>query len=162
MDARMAFKMDGEFLLPADRQSVWECLNDPDVLRQCIPGCKELEKTGETSFSAVVTIKIGPVTATFRGEVQLNDLDPPNGYRIEGQGEGGAAGFARGGAKVVLAEAGEQGTLLTYDVDAVIGGRLAQLGGRLVNGVAKKLADQFFASFAQQVEQDHGDAAAAE
>lgn len=146
----MAFKMDGEFELPASCEAVWEGLNSPEILKLCIPGCQELARTGENGFSAIVKMKIGPVAATFRGAVQLNDLDPPNGYRIEGQGDGGTAGFARGGATVTLTALSETSTLLRYAVDAVIGGRLAQLGGRLVNGVAMKLADEFFAKFAAQ------------
>lgn len=155
----MAFKMDGESVLPAGREVVWTHLNDPETLKACIPGCQELEQKENGGFSAVVKVKIGPVSATFKGSVDLTDLDPPNGYRIVGQGEGGAAGFARGGATVGLTEQ-DGGTLLRYDVDAVIGGRLAQLGGRLVNGVAKKLADEFFTKFAQLIEEKHGAAAA--
>jgi carbon monoxide dehydrogenase subunit G len=145
----MAFNMDGEFVLPASREEVWRGLNDPEVLQRCINGCQELEKTEENSFAARVKMKIGPVSATFNGNVTLSEIDAPNGYRIQGQGDGGAAGFAKGGAKVVLAEA-EGGTLLRYEVDAVIGGRLAQLGGRLIAGVAKKQADQFFTNFAAE------------
>ena len=145
----MAFEMSGEFLLPVGREQVWQGLNDPDVLRRCIVGCEELNKTDDNSFAAKMKMKIGPVSATFNGQVHLRDIDAPNGYRIEGQGEGGAAGFAKGGAKVVLSEA-ESGTLLRYEVDAVIGGRLAQLGGRLIAGVAKKQADLFFANFAAE------------
>lgn len=151
----MAFKMNGESLLPADRDTVWRSLNDAEVLKVCIPGCQQLEQKDGGGFSAVVKVKIGPVSATFKGAVDLTDLDPPHGYRIVGQGEGGAAGFARGGATVGLSEQ-DGGTLLNYDVDAVIGGRLAQLGGRLVNGVAKKLADEFFANFATIVKERHG------
>lgn len=146
----MAFTMTGEVDLPADRQTVWEKLNDPEVLKASIPGCQELEKTSDTSFAAVVGLKIGPVKATFRGKVNLTDLKPPEGYRIEGEGDGGVAGFAKGGATVALAPS-ETGTRLSYNVDAQIGGKLAQLGGRLVNGVAKKLADEFFANFARAV-----------
>lgn len=153
----MAFTMQGSVDLPADRETVWTKLNDPDVLKASIPGCQELEKTSETSFAAVVSVKIGPVKATFRGKVSLDDLDPPNGYTINGEGEGGVAGFAKGSAKVSLTPS-ELGTLLSYDVEAQIGGKLAQLGGRLINGVAKKLADEFFANFAKAVS---GEAAAA-
>ena len=144
----MAMKMLGEVELPASRQEVWVRLNDPDVLRACIPGCQSLEKTGDNGFKAVVKVKIGPVSATFRGNVILGDLDPPNGYRISGEGEGGIAGFAKGGATVMLTDSGA-GTKLAYDVDAQIGGKLAQLGSRLIDGVAKKLADEFFAKFAK-------------
>jgi carbon monoxide dehydrogenase subunit G len=145
----MAFKMDGEMILPASRQQVWAGLNDPEVLRVSIKGCQKLERVGENAFAAEVKMKIGPVSSVFNGRVALCDLDPPNSYRIEGQGDGGAAGFAKGGAVVRLSEV-EGGTLLRYDVNAEIGGRLAQLGGRLINGVAKKQADMFFEAFAAQ------------
>jgi hypothetical protein len=146
----MAMTMTGEYQLPAPQQTVWEKLNDPAVLKACIPGCQELEKTGDNGFRAIATIKIGPVKATFKGAVTLSDLDPPNGYKISGQGEGGVAGFAKGGATVHLAPK-DGGTLLTYNVEAQIGGKLAQLGQRLVNGAAKKVADDFFQSFATAV-----------
>lgn len=145
----MAFAMDGEFILPARREDVWAGLNDPDMLGRCIQGCQKMEKVGDNRFAAEVKMKIGPVSSVFNGTVDLLDLDPPNGYRIEGKGDGGAAGFAKGGARVSLSEV-EGGTLLRYDVSADIGGRLAQLGGRLINGVAKKQADQFFQNFAAQ------------
>ena len=140
--------MTGEVSLPAQRSKIWDMLNDPEVLKVCIPGCQSLEKTSETSFSAVAKIKIGPVGATFKGKVNLSDVDAPHGYTISGEGEGGIAGFARGGAKVALSEA-DGGTLLKYDVEANVGGKIAQLGSRLIDGVAKKMADQFFANFAE-------------
>lgn len=146
----MAMTMTGSFDLPAPREVVWDKLNDPEVLKACIPGCQSLEKTSETGFSAVAKIKVGPVGATFRGKVDLTDIDPPSGYRIAGEGEGGIAGFARGGA-VVRLEAIPEGTRLTYDVEANVGGKMAQLGARLINGVAKTMADQFFAKFEQNV-----------
>ena len=144
----MAMTMNGEAVLPADRNKVWAALNDPEVLKACIPGCQELEKVSDTEFQATVRAAVGPVKATFKGRVQLLDLDPPNGYRIAGEGQGGVAGFAKGGANVRLEDA-EGGTRMTYDVEAQIGGKLAQLGGRLINGVAKKYADEFFANFAK-------------
>lgn len=144
----MAMTMIGEIQLAASREAVWEKLNDPDVLKACIPGCEELEKTDDQGFRAVAKMKVGPVSARFRGKVTLSDLDPPNGYKISGEGEGGVAGFAKGGAKVDLVER-EGGTLLSYHVDAQIGGKLAQLGQRLINGTAKKMADEFFANFAR-------------
>ena len=144
----MAMTMTGEVTLPADRPKVWALLNDPAVLKASIPGCQSLEKTSDTSFAAIVKIKIGPVGASFKGKVQLTDIDPPNGYTIGGEGEGGIAGFANGGAKVQLADSPE-GTLLKYDVQANVGGKIAQLGSRLIDGVAKKLADQFFANLAK-------------
>lgn len=149
----MAMTMKGEVALPADRETVWAKLNDPDVLKACIPGCQTLEKTGDNGFSAVVKLKVGPVGATFKGNVELSDLDPPNGYKISGQGEGGVAGFAKGGAQVRLSERtdGEPGCLLSYDVEANVGGKIAQLGARLIDGVAKKTADQFFNNFAEAV-----------
>ena len=146
----MAMTMSGEVQLPATREKVWAKLNDPEVLRHCIPGCESLEKISDVEFQAVATNKIGPVKARFKGKVRLSDLDPPNAYRISGEGDGGVAGFAKGGAAVALT-ANDGGTLLSYNVEAQIGGKLAQLGQRLVNGVAKKLADQFFSSFAQAV-----------
>jgi carbon monoxide dehydrogenase subunit G len=147
----MAMKMTGEVALPADRKTVWDKLNDPVVLKACIPGCQSLEVTPEGGFAAVAKIKIGPVSATFKGAVTLSDLDPPNGYKISGSGEGGVAGFAKGGAVVKLTDISGRGTLLSYDVEASIGGKLAQLGGRLIDGVSKKMADQFFATFAKAV-----------
>jgi carbon monoxide dehydrogenase subunit G len=143
----MAMTMTGDVSLPADRPKVWALLNDPDVLKACIPGCESLEKTGDNGFAAVVKTKIGPVSATFKGKVELTDIAPLVGYTIKGEGEGGIAGFAKGGAKVSLADA-PGGTLLHYDVDAHVGGKIAQLGARLIDGVAKNLADKFFASFA--------------
>ena len=147
----MAMTMTGEVTLPAAREVVWAKLNDPDVLKACIPGCAQLTKDDDTHFSAVVKVKLGPVKATFRGKVELVDLDPPNGYRIQGEGEGGIAGFAKGGAKVALSDAGEAQTLMRYDVEAQIGGKLMQLGSRLIDSVSKKLADEFFANFAKAV-----------
>jgi uncharacterized protein len=144
---RMAMTMNGEYQLPVARETVWEKLNDAETLKACIPGCEQLEKTSDTEFQAVVTTKIGPVKTRFKGKVTLSELDPPNGYKISGQGDGGVAGFAQGGATVKLADK-DGGTLLTYAVEAQIGGKLAQLGQRLINGAAKKLADEFFRNFA--------------
>lgn len=146
----MAMTMNGTFDLSASREVVFAKLNDPEVLKACIPGCQSLERTGDNGFAAVAKLKIGPVSATFRGKVNLTDIDAPNGYRINGEGEGGVAGFAKGGAQVKLVEI-PTGTRLSYDVEANIGGKLAQLGARLINSVAKKLADQFFAKFAEAV-----------
>jgi hypothetical protein len=131
-------------------QAVWEKLNDPATLKACIPGCEQLDKTSDTEFQTVATTKIGPVKAKFKGKVTLSDIDPPNGYKISGQGDGGVAGFAKGGATVKLA-AKDGGTLLTYAVEAQIGGKLAQLGQRLINGAAKKVADDFFKNFVAAV-----------
>jgi len=146
----MAMTMNGEYQLPAPQQTVWEALNDPAVLKACIPGCESLDKTSDNGFQAVATIKIGPVKAKFKGSVTLSDIDPPNGYKISGQGEGGVAGFAKGGANVKLVPK-DGGTLLSYTVEAQIGGKLAQLGQRLINGAAKKVADDFFGNFAKAV-----------
>ena len=146
----MAMTMAGEVQLAAAREVVWAKLNDPAVLKACIPGCESLEMLGDNEFQAVAVNKIGPVKAKFKGKVRLTDLDPPNGYKISGEGDGGVAGFAKGGATVALAEK-DGGTLLSYNVEAQIGGKLAQLGQRLVNGAAKKMADDFFAKFAANV-----------
>ncbi len=142
----MAMTMSGEYQIAAPREVVWQKLNDADTLKACIPGCESLEKISDTEFQAVAVNKIGPVKAKFKGKVKLTDLDPPNGYRISGEGDGGIAGFAKGGATVGLTEK-DGGTLLTYNVEAQIGGKLAQIGQRLVNGAAKKLADEFFQKF---------------
>ena len=146
----MAMTMSGEVQLNASRPDVWAKLNDPAVLKSCIPGCELLEKSSESEFQAVATVKVGPVKARWKGKVRLSDLDPPNSYRISGEGEGGVAGFAKGGALVSLADK-EGGTLLTYNVEAQIGGKLAQLGQRLINSAAKKTADDFFAKFKEVV-----------
>jgi carbon monoxide dehydrogenase subunit G len=141
----------GEYRIPAPREAVWAALNNPDVLKASIPGCEELTKTSDTELVAKVVAKIGPVKAAFGGKVTLSDLDPPNGYTITGEGQGGAAGFAKGGAKVRLEPAdGGTATVLHYAADAQIGGKLAQIGSRLVEGTAKKLADEFFTAFAAQ------------
>jgi len=139
-------KMNGEQLIAAPRTRVWDALNDPEVLKQCIPGCQTLEKEADDRLKATVAIKIGPIGAKFAGAVTLSELDPPNSYVISGEGQGGTAGFARGGAKVTLADEGE-GTRLTYTVDAEVGGRLAQVGGPIVDATAKQLAGTFFKRF---------------
>jgi carbon monoxide dehydrogenase subunit G len=148
----MAMTMSGEQQLAAPRETVWKALNDPAVLKACIPGCETLDLIGDNEFQAVATNKIGPVKARFKGKVRLTDLDPPNGYRISGEGDGGVAGFAKGGATVKLSDK-DGGTLLTYNVEAQIGGKLAQLGQRLINSAAKKTADDFFVKFAAAVTQ---------
>ncbi|WP_420348476.1 SRPBCC family protein [Pelagibius sp.] len=153
--------MTGQYRIEAPRQAVWEALNDVEVLRACIPGVEEIEKTSDTEFTAKVKAKVGPVSARFAGAVTLSDLDPPNGYTISGEGKGGAAGFAKGGAKVRLEEDGG-GTLLNYDVEAKVGGKLAQIGSRLIDGTAKKMADDFFSRFAETVGAAPAEAVAAE
>ncbi|HLZ64917.1 MAG TPA: carbon monoxide dehydrogenase subunit G [Aliidongia sp.] len=142
--------MTGEYRIAAPRAKVWAALNDAEILRQSIPGCDEIEKTSDTSFTAKVTAKVGPVKASFGGKVTLSDIDPPNGYTISGEGSGGVAGFAKGGAKVALVDDGA-GTLLTYAVEAQVGGKLAQIGSRLIDGTARKMAEDFFSRFAALV-----------
>ena len=146
-------EMNGERRIPAPRQTVWERLNDPETLKQCIPGCESVDKLSDTEFTAKVVARVGPVRANFTGKVTLTDLDPPAGYTISGEGQGGVAGFAKGNAKVALSDK-DGGTLLSYDVDAQIGGKLAQLGQRLINSAAKKTADDFFQKFAAAVAAD--------
>ena len=148
----------GEYKIPASRDKVWEALNDPEVLRQCIDGCEELIKDSNTQFSAKVTAKVGPVKAKFIGKVTLSDINPPNGYTISGEGQGGVAGFAKGGASVNLNSA-ESETILTYQAKAEVGGKLASIGSRLVEGVAKKTADDFFRRFSEIVVTEVGELA---
>ena len=140
----------GEYKIPASREKVFAALNDPAVLQACIPGCESLEKVSDTEMKAKVRMRIGPVSAAFSGKVTLSDIDPPNGYKISGEGQGGAAGFAKGGAAVTLREDGAD-TVLNYNVDAQVGGKIAQVGARLIDGTAKKLADEFFGKFATVV-----------
>ncbi|MEO0545829.1 MAG: carbon monoxide dehydrogenase subunit G [Pseudomonadota bacterium] len=143
-------EMNGSHMIDADRDTVWTALNDPEVLKVCIPGCKELAKTEDGGFAATVVAKVGPVKATFKGEVVLENLNPPESYTITGEGKGGIAGFAKGGADVRLKDV-PAGTLLEYDVNAKIGGKLAQLGSRLIDSTARKLADEFFTNFSEHV-----------
>jgi carbon monoxide dehydrogenase subunit G len=153
-------EMTGEHRIAAPRSVVWEGLNDPEVLRRSIPGCDTLQKTSPTEMTATVTAKVGPVKASFGGQVTLSNLNPPESYTISGEGKGGAAGFAKGGADVKLVEDGD-GTLLRYAVKANIGGKLAQLGARLIDGTARKMADDFFTRFAAEMEQRAGAGGAA-
>ncbi len=139
-------EMSGEHRIPAPRQRVWEALNDPSVLEACIPGCQEMEKLSDTEFAAKVTRKVGPVKASFSSKVMLSDLQPPASFKISGEGQGGVAGFAKGGADVTLDE--EDGaTVLRYQAKASVGGKLAQIGSRLVDTAAKQIAGQFFEAF---------------
>jgi carbon monoxide dehydrogenase subunit G len=148
-------EMTGRYQIPAPREKVWAALNDPVVLKACIPGCEALEKLSDTEMTATVKAKVGPVSATFKGNVTLSNLDPPNGYTITGEGKGGPAGFAKGGADVTLAD--DDGvTLLTYTARAQVGGKLAQVGARLIDATAKQMADQFFAAFAEKVGSEDG------
>jgi uncharacterized protein len=141
-------KMSGEEIIPADIETVWRALNDPDVLQQCIPGCESITKKSATEMSARVVAKVGPVKAGFNGTVQLKDLKPPHSYRIEGKGEGGLAGAASGGATISLVAVAE-GTKITYDVDAQVIGKMAMLGSRLIDSAARSLASQFFDKFVE-------------
>jgi uncharacterized protein len=143
--------MTGERRIPAPRQIVWEALNNPEVLKISIPGCESLEKLADDQMRATAAVKVGPISARFTGKVQLTDINPPNGYRISGEGQGGVAGFAKGGANVALADDGAD-TLLSYQVNAQVGGKLAQLGGRLIDATAKQMADAFFDRFSAQVQ----------
>jgi carbon monoxide dehydrogenase subunit G len=143
-------EMHGERRIPAPRDAVWARLNDADTLKECIPGCQEIEKTSDTQFTAKVVAKVGPVRATFTGQVSLTDLDPPKGYTISGEGQGGVAGFAKGSAKVSL-EAADGETVLRYGVQAQVGGKLAQIGSRLIDATARKMADDFFTRFVAAV-----------
>ncbi len=152
-------QMSGEYRIEADRDAVWAALNDPEVLKQAIPGCQEIDKISDTEFAAKVKVKVGPVSAKFSGKVTFTDLDPPNGYTISGEGKGGPAGFAKGGAKVRL-EADGAATILHYEVDARVGGKLAQIGSRLIDATAKKMAGDFFTKFGEAVGGPAAEAAA--
>jgi carbon monoxide dehydrogenase subunit G len=143
--------MNSEHRIPAPRAAVWAALNDPDVLQRCIPGCKQFTRESDDCFAAKVVAAIGPVKATFNGRVQLDNINPPHGYTLTGEGKGGAAGFAKAAAVVELHEDGDH-TVLSYSVKATVGGKLAQMGSRLVDGAAKKMADQFFANFCAEME----------
>ncbi|MEO3386486.1 carbon monoxide dehydrogenase subunit G [Mesorhizobium sp. CAU 1741] len=147
----MAMIIEGEERIEAPIGKVWAALNDPDILRECIPGCESLEKKSDTELVAVVTLKMGPIKAKFNGEVELKNLKPPHSYTIQGEGKGGVAGFAKGGADVVLEEESPDVTILRYEAKADVGGKIAQLGSRLITSTSKKLAGQFFSSFNEKV-----------
>jgi hypothetical protein len=141
----------GEYIIAASRQDVWDALNDPEVLKLCIPGCEEMEKLSDTQFTAKVTMKVGAVKARLKGNVELSDIDAPNSYAISGQGQGGVAGFAKGGARVSLSD-GEPGTtILRYQANAELGGKLAAVGSRLIQSISKKMADDFFGKFSRHL-----------
>jgi carbon monoxide dehydrogenase subunit G len=142
--------MSGERRIQAPRERVYAALNDPEILKGAIPGCESMEKLSDTELKATAAVKIGPIAARFTGKVQLTDLDPPNGYNISGEGQGGVAGFAKGGASVKLVADGNA-TILSYDVKAQVGGKIAQLGARLIDATAKQMADAFFDRFAAAV-----------
>lgn len=146
-------EMKGEYRIQAPRDAVWTALNDIGVLKRCLRGCERLERIDDSRMAGTVTIKVGPVKATFNGEITLSEIDPPNGYRIAGDGKAGPVGYAKGGAKVELSEDGGE-TVLTYAVDASLGGKLAQIGSRVIDAAAKKLADDFFKKFVGEVTQD--------
>lgn len=147
----MAMIIEGEERIEAPVEKVWQALNDADVLKECIPGCESLEKKSDTEFEATVSLKIGPIKARFNGAVELKNLNPPHSYTIAGEGKGGVAGFAKGSADVTLAEDGPDTTILSYKASADVGGKMAQLGSRLIQSSSKKLAGQFFSDFNEKV-----------
>jgi carbon monoxide dehydrogenase subunit G len=146
----MALTIEGEETIAAPLEKVWAGLNDPEMLKACIPGCQSLEKKSDTELAATVVLKIGPIKATFNGEVTLSNLNPPHSYTISGEGKGGIAGFAKGGADVTLTESGPNQTVLKYEAKADVGGKIAQLGSRLISSTSKKLAGQFFSTFSEK------------
>ncbi len=143
--------MNGSERIEAPIETVWQALNDAEILRQAIPGCESLEKTSDKDMTAKVVLKIGPIKARFEGAVELLNLNPPKSYTITGEGKGGMAGFAKGGADVSLEADGDAATVLSYNVKAEVGGKIAQLGSRLIDSTAKKLAGEFFSKFATLV-----------
>ena len=155
-------EMSGEQRIEAPRARVWAALNNPDVLKDCIPGCQSLTQTAPDKMQAVAAIKVGPIGARFRGDVTLSQIDPPNGYRIDGEGQGGVAGFAKGGAQVRLTEDGPDATILSFEVTAQVGGRLAQVGGALIDATARQMAASFFRKFGQAVSAEVPSAASAQ
>jgi uncharacterized protein len=148
-------EMSAQQLIPATQQQTWDALNDPAMLKQCVPGCEAIDLVGENQYQVLMVARVGPVSAKFKGKLTLSDIQAPNSYSISFEGQGGAAGFAKGGAHVRLAPDGE-GTRLSYDVKASVGGKLAQIGSRLVDAAAKKVADDFFRNFNQKVGELHG------
>src|SRR5688500_16291915 len=147
-------EMNGEQLIPASQQQTWDALNDPAMLKQCVPGCESIEPLGENQYEVLMVARVGPVSAKFKGKLALSDIQPPNSYSIAFEGQGGAAGFAKGGARVRLAPEGEA-TRLAYEAKANVGGKLAQIGSRLVDAAAKKVADDFFRNFNEKVGELH-------
>ena len=148
-------EMTGEQLIPASQLDTWNALNDPEILKACVPGCETIEKTGENEYQVLMVARVGPVSAKFKGKLALSDLDPPNAYSIAFEGQGGAAGFGKGGAQVRLATESD-GTRLSYSVKASVGGKLAQIGSRLVDAAARKIANDFFQAFNDKVAGAHG------
>jgi len=154
-------EMSGEERVPATQDQTWAALNDPEILKACVPGCESLERLAENEYQVLMVARIGPVSAKFKGKLALSDLDPPNAYAIAFEGQGGAAGFGKGSARVRLAPEGA-GTLLSYEVKASVGGKLAQIGSRLVDAAARKISQDFFAAFNAKVGAQHGTGSAAE
>ncbi len=154
-------EMTGEQLIPAPQQAVWNALNDPEALKACVPGCESIAASGENQFDVLMVARVGPVSAKFKGKLSLSDVRPPESYSIAFEGQGGAAGFAKGGAKVSLATE-ESSTRLRYEVKANVGGKLAQIGSRLVDAAAKKIADEFFRAFNERLSAPHAEEAAHE
>ena len=150
-------EMSGEQLVPAPQKAVWDALNDPEMLKACVPGCESIEKSGDNEYQVLMVARVGPVSAKFKGKLTLSDIKPPDSYSISFEGQGGPAGFAKGGAHVRLAPEGD-GTKLSYDVKASVGGKLAQIGSRLVDAAARKVADDFFRNFNEKVAGAQGDA----
>jgi uncharacterized protein len=144
-------EMTGEQQIPVSQDKTWQALNDLEVLKACIPGCESIVPSGENQYDVVLTAKVGPVSAKFKGKLVLADMDPPNSYNLAFEGQGGVAGFARGSAQVSLTPTGDEATRLGYAVKASVGGKLAQIGSRLIDGAAKKLAEQFFSAFNKHV-----------
>ncbi|HLE66658.1 MAG TPA: carbon monoxide dehydrogenase subunit G [Burkholderiales bacterium] len=154
-------EMTGEQLVPASLEDTWAALNDPEVLKACVPGCESIDRVSDAEYAVLMTARIGPVSAKFKGKLTLSDLNPPESYSIAFEGQGGAAGFGKGGAQVRLSPDGH-GTRLSYQVKANVGGKLAQIGSRLVDAAARKLANDFFTAFNEKVASLHGAAALAE
>ena len=150
-------EMSGEQLVPAPQKAVWNALNDPEMLKACVPGCEAIEPAGENTYQVLMVARVGPVSAKFKGKLTLSDIQPPRSYSISFEGQGGAAGFAKGGAQVRLSPEADK-TKLSYDVKASVGGKLAQIGSRLVDAAAKKIADDFFRNFNEKVGARHADA----
>jgi carbon monoxide dehydrogenase subunit G len=148
-------EMSGEQLIPASQQQTWDALNDPGMLKQCVPGCESIDPIGENQYQVLMVARVGPVSAKFKGKLTLSDIQPPNSYAIAFEGQGGAAGFAKGGAQVRLTSESDK-TKLAYDVKANVGGKLAQIGSRLIDAAAKKVADDFFRNFNEKVAALHG------
>jgi hypothetical protein len=148
-------EMSGEERISATQGETWTALNDPEILKACVPGCESIERVAENEYQVLMVARVGPVSAKFKGKLVLSDLDPPNAYAIAFEGQGGAAGFGKGSARVQLAPEGA-GTLLRYQVKASVGGKLAQIGSRLVDAAARKISQDFFAAFNETVGAQHG------